>query len=162
MSDGASGENVHDWDTAMSYGSTDSDEPEDFGDEESVPENWELYSMGADGRYYVFLSEPFVVVPTISSRTLEYHEQLLEASYEFMAYYQGEHLRGWDVSGTTFRAGTCCRLCRFGLYGRIGRMSQANRATCSIDTQVSRLCMAWTRCRQVVCFRVARTRRGTL
>eukprot|EP00978_Attheya_sp_CCMP212_P006588 scaffold15279_cov37-Attheya_sp.AAC.3 len=46
MSDGASGENVHDWETAMSYGSMDSDESEDFGDEESVPENWELYSMG--------------------------------------------------------------------------------------------------------------------
>eukprot|EP00978_Attheya_sp_CCMP212_P023129 scaffold70166_cov59-Attheya_sp.AAC.1 len=47
--------------------------------------------MGADGRHYVFPPEPFVMVPTISSRMLEYHEQLLEALYEFMEYYQGEH-----------------------------------------------------------------------
>eukprot|EP00978_Attheya_sp_CCMP212_P028647 scaffold99548_cov63-Attheya_sp.AAC.6 len=98
MSDGGSRENVQDWEAAMSDRSMDDDESGGLGDNEAVPENWELNinwelnSMGAaDVGHYVYLPEPFVEVPTISSRTLEYYEQLFENSYDFMAYYQGEH-----------------------------------------------------------------------
>eukprot|EP00978_Attheya_sp_CCMP212_P013257 scaffold33355_cov36-Attheya_sp.AAC.6 len=97
MSDGASRENVQDWKAVMSDGSMDDNESEGLGDDESVPENWELNinwelnSMGADGGLYVYPPEPFIEVPTISSRTLEYYEQLFENSYDFMAYYKGEH-----------------------------------------------------------------------
>eukprot|EP00978_Attheya_sp_CCMP212_P001273 scaffold2630_cov72-Attheya_sp.AAC.3 len=97
MRDGASRENVQDWEALMSDGSMGDDESGDLGDEKSVPENWELNinwelnSMGADGGLYVYPPEPFVEVPTISSRMLEYYEQLFENSYDFMAYYQGEH-----------------------------------------------------------------------
>eukprot|EP00978_Attheya_sp_CCMP212_P043833 scaffold293043_cov71-Attheya_sp.AAC.4 len=98
MSDGASRENVQDWwEAAMSDGSMGADESGGLGDNESVPENWELNinweltSMGADGGLYAYLPEPFVEVSMMSSWTLEYYEQLFENSYDFMAYYQGEH-----------------------------------------------------------------------
>eukprot|EP00978_Attheya_sp_CCMP212_P045084 scaffold332904_cov63-Attheya_sp.AAC.1 len=97
MSDGASRENVQDWEAAMSDGSMEDDESRGLGDDESVPENWELNlnwelnSMGADGGHYVYPSPPFVEVPTILTRMLEYYEQLFENSYDFMAFYQEEH-----------------------------------------------------------------------
>eukprot|EP00978_Attheya_sp_CCMP212_P033587 scaffold136388_cov34-Attheya_sp.AAC.1 len=82
MSDGAGVENGQDPEDAMSDGSTDGDESEEFCDEVSddFAEDDDMNSMGADGRHYVFPPEPFVVVPTISTRTLEYHEHLFEAS----------------------------------------------------------------------------------
>eukprot|EP00978_Attheya_sp_CCMP212_P005323 scaffold11894_cov53-Attheya_sp.AAC.1 len=97
MSDGASRENVQDWEAVMSDGSMDDDESRGLGDDEAVPENWELNinwelnSMGADGGHYVYPPAPFVKVPTILSRMLEYYEQQFENSYDFMAFYQEEH-----------------------------------------------------------------------
>eukprot|EP00978_Attheya_sp_CCMP212_P042331 scaffold255916_cov40-Attheya_sp.AAC.1 len=54
--------------------------------------DWELNSTEEDGSRYIYLTAPFVEVPTISSRRmLEYYEQLFENSYDFMANYQEEH-----------------------------------------------------------------------
>eukprot|EP00978_Attheya_sp_CCMP212_P028305 scaffold97399_cov35-Attheya_sp.AAC.4 len=91
MRDGTRMENVRDWEAAMSDGSIDDDESRSSGDDEERNMDWELNSTGADGRHYVYLPTPFVEVPTISSRMLEYYEQLFESSYDFMAFYQEEH-----------------------------------------------------------------------
>eukprot|EP00978_Attheya_sp_CCMP212_P015573 scaffold40115_cov58-Attheya_sp.AAC.4 len=97
MRDGARMENARDGEAAMSEGSIDHDESRSSGDDEVVPENWErnmdweLNSTGTDGGHYIYPPTPFVKVPTISSRMLEYYEQLFENSYDFMVYYQEEH-----------------------------------------------------------------------
>eukprot|EP00978_Attheya_sp_CCMP212_P020777 scaffold59972_cov68-Attheya_sp.AAC.1 len=97
MRDGAKMENARDGEAAMSEGSIDHDESRSAGDDEAAPENWErdmdweMNSTGADGGHYIYPPAPFVEVPTISSRMLEYYEQLFENSYDFMAYYQEEH-----------------------------------------------------------------------
>eukprot|EP00978_Attheya_sp_CCMP212_P023733 scaffold73240_cov61-Attheya_sp.AAC.1 len=97
MMDGARMENALDGEAAMSEGSVDHDESRSAGDDESVPENWErnmdweLNSTNEDGSRYIYPAAPFVEVPTISLRMLEYYEQLFENSYDFMAYYQEEH-----------------------------------------------------------------------
>eukprot|EP00978_Attheya_sp_CCMP212_P047991 scaffold458133_cov71-Attheya_sp.AAC.1 len=99
MRDGARMENgARDGEAAMSEGSIDHDESRSAGDDEAVPENWEerdmdweMNSTGADGGHYIYLPAPFVEVPTIALRMLEYYEQLFENSYDFMAYYQEEY-----------------------------------------------------------------------
>eukprot|EP00978_Attheya_sp_CCMP212_P002111 scaffold4357_cov59-Attheya_sp.AAC.1 len=97
MRDCARMENARDWEAAMSDGSMDDDQFRSSGDDEAVPENWEgnmdweLNSTGVDGGHYVYPPTPFVEVPTISSRMLEYYEQLFESSYDSMAFYQEEN-----------------------------------------------------------------------
>eukprot|EP00978_Attheya_sp_CCMP212_P037368 scaffold175527_cov64-Attheya_sp.AAC.5 len=92
MSDYARREHGRDWwESTMSDGSMGDNESSSLGDDDAVLENWELNSMGADGGHYVYPPTLFVEVPTISSRMLEYYEQLFENSYDFMAHYQEEH-----------------------------------------------------------------------
>eukprot|EP00978_Attheya_sp_CCMP212_P043342 scaffold280983_cov71-Attheya_sp.AAC.4 len=60
MSDGASGGNGPDPEDVMSDRSTGGDEPEEFNDDEDpddVAEDFDMNSMGADGRHYVFPPE---------------------------------------------------------------------------------------------------------